>query len=102
MRYQKESFLLIEVKDIKDLVKAYVDRTISAEGNYHRKWPVIAGPYLRTVTSFAKMDGSIICIYAKGSSARTRVMLEKRRIISDFNKEFPSANADDLKIIRMI
>ncbi len=92
---------MIEVKDIKDLVREYVDKTVSPELSYHRKWPLIAGPNLRRVTSFAKMDGTVICIYAKGSSSRTRVMLEKKRIISDFNKNFPGVFADDLKIIRM-
>ncbi len=93
---------MIEVKSIQDLVRAYVNRTMNGEGSYHKAWPLIAGQQLRTVTSFAKMDGTVICIYAKGSAARSRVQLEKRRIINDFNKEFPSAKADDLKIIRMI
>ncbi len=92
---------MIEVKDIKDLVREYVNKTVSPEINYHRKWPLIAGPNLRKVTSFAKMDGHTICIFAKGSSAKARIMLEKGRILSDFNKNFPSAFADDIKIVRM-
>ena len=101
MKLKKETSL-IEVKEIKDLVREYVDRTISPDIRYHREWPIIAGPNLRRVTSFAKMDGSTICIYAKGSSARSRVLLEKRRIISDFNHRFPDAAADDIRILRAI
>ena len=92
---------MIEVKDIKDLVRAYVDKTVSPEVSYYRLWPLIAGPNLRRVTSFAKLDGNTICIYVKGASARTRVMLEKNRIISDFNKRFPNIVADDLRILRI-
>ena len=92
---------MIEVKDIKDLVREYVDKTVSPDIRYHREWPLIAGPNLRRVTSFAKMDGSTICIYVKGSSARTMVMLEKRSIISDFNKHFSDIIADDIRILRL-
>lgn len=91
---------MIEVKDIKDLVREYVNKTVSPEMNYHRKWPIIAGPNLRRVTSFARMEDHTICIFVKGSSAKARVMLEKNRIISDFNKNFPSVYADDIKILR--
>lgn len=93
---------MIEVKEIKDLVREYIDKTVSPDIRYHREWPLIAGQNLRRVTSFAKMDGNIICIYAKGASAKARVMLEKARIISDFNKHFPGICADDIKIIRML
>ena len=70
---------MIEVKEIKDLVREYMSRTVSTGADYHRKWPYIAGENLRKVTSFARMDGNVICIYAKGSAARSRLMLEKRR-----------------------
>ncbi len=95
-----EDFQLAEVKDIKDLVREYVGRMSSSQADYHRKWPMIAGPALRRCTSFAKMDGRCICIYANGSSARAMAMLEKARLISDFNRAFPSAEADDLMILR--
>ena len=62
--------------------------------------PSIAGDYLRRVTSFVRLDGSVICINASGSAARNRIMLEKRRIIAEFNRRFPSAGADDIRIVR--
>lgn len=101
IRQLMENSSLIEVKEIKDLVREYVDKTVSPDLRCHREWPLIAGDNLRRVTSFARMDGNTICIYAKGSSARTRVMLEKRRIISDFNKRFPDMMADDIRILRL-
>ena len=100
IRQLMENSSLIEVKEIKDLVREYVGRMSSSQADYHRKWPMIAGPSLRRCTSFAKMDGRCICIYANGSSARAMAMLEKARLISDFNRAFPSAEADDLMILR--
>ena len=92
---------MIEVKEIKDLVREYMSRTVSTGADYHRKWPYIAGENLRKVTSFAKMDGNVICIYAKGSAARSRLMLEKRRILDSFRKEFPGTEVSDIRIISM-
>lgn len=90
---------MIEVKDIKDLVIEYLDNKMSIDIRYHREWPSIAGDYLRRVTSFVRLDGSVICINASGSAARNRIMLEKRRIIAEFNRRFPSAGADDIRIV---
>ena len=90
-----------DIKDIRTLVSAYMENLVRTPSvRYYREWPAIAGPSLRRLTEFARLDGSRIMIYAEGSSARNLVLLEKRRLLRDFNRRFPEAGADDIVIIR--
>ena len=91
-----------DVKSISELLSEYISNAeLNSAIRYHREWPMIAGNGLRSVTSFASIDGHVISVYAKGSAARNRLILEKRRIINDFNKRYPEAMIDDIRILRM-
>ena len=95
----------IELKDVKSIGELLSEYISNAEMNtsikYHREWPLIADKSLRSVTSFASIDGHTISVYAKGAAAKNRLMLEKGRIIKDFNSRYPEVLIDDMKILRM-
>ncbi len=95
----------IELKDVKSIGELLSEYISNAEMNpsikYHREWPLIAGKSLRSVTSFASIDGHTISVYAKGAAAKNRLMLEKGRIIKDFNSRYPEVLIDDMKILRI-
>ena len=91
-----------DVKKISELLSEYMQNAeINSAARYHREWPIIAGERLRKVTSFSSFDDHTISVYVKGAAARSLLMLEKERILRDFNKRYSDVFADDIRIVRM-
>ncbi len=86
-----------DVKDIKNLVSEYISGLENIDSvRYHRAWPLIAGPSLRRTTEFRSFENGKIYVHVRGASARNLLMLEKGRILKDFNMRFPDARAEDI------
>ena len=93
--------MAIEVKDIKDLVSEYVSEIGNMDkASMHKLWTDAAGKELTGITEFIKEENGRIIISAKGPAAASLLALRKRKIISEFRRNFPDADITSMQIKR--
>lgn len=91
----------IEVKSISDLVSEYVSEVGKSSGAaMHMLWKEIAGKELEGIAEFVKEENGRIIISAKGPAATSLLALRKRKIISEFRRNFPDADITSMQIKR--
>ena len=90
-----------EVKSISDLVSEYVSEVGKSSGAaMHMLWKEIAGKELDGIAEFVKEENGRIIISAKGPAAASLLALRKRKIISEFRRNFPDADITSMQIKR--
>ena len=69
---------------------------------YFSSWPVIAGIRLSSCTRLDSMELKKGRIYVKANSlsSRSLLMMERTRIIRDWNTMFPDANIKEIVVVK--
>lgn len=67
---------------------------------FYEAWPVIAGIHLSSCTQLMKVRTEEGKIYVKANSlsARSLLMMERKRILVDWNKMFPDAEIKEVVV----
>ena len=70
---------------------------------YYQAWPIISGIRLSSCTKIASIkdiDKGILYITPSSLSAKSLLLMEEKRIISDWNKAFPDKKLKKLVAVR--
>ncbi len=91
-------------KTIWDGIVEYLEeQNIDFSGHrFFRSWPVIAGVRLSSCSYLDKVDSKKGKIYVKVSSlsSRSLLMVEKKRIIDDWNRMFPETKIKEVVVAK--
>ncbi len=90
----------IEVKNLSDEIEIILKSFGKNDIELYKIWPVIAGPSLAAVTHLHSFKNGTLYIETTSSSAKGLLMLEKQRILRNYNEKFPELQIKSLALTK--
>lgn len=90
----------IEVKNLSDEIEIIMKSLGKNDIDLFKAWAVIAGPSLSAVTHFHSFKNNTLYIECSSSSAKGLLMLEKQRILKNYQEKFPELQIKSLALTK--
>ena len=90
----------IEVKNLSDEIEIILKSFGKNDIDLYKMWPIIAGPSLAAVTHLYSFKNNTLYIECSSSSAKGLLMLEKARILKNYQEKFPEYQIKSLALTK--